>query len=84
MTKEANGSSAEDFGALVGWSHQDLGDRLMVRLQSARSPVQGRDTPLDEFRYFMTKNQAVVLANYLYTLSGRLPQAKRRRWRWFG
>lgn len=74
----------EDFGALVGWSHQDLGDRLMVRLQSSRTPVQGPEAPLDEFRYFMTKNQAVVLANYLYGLSGRLPSAKRRRWRWFG
>ena len=74
----------DDFGALVGWNHQDLGDRVMVMLQSTRSAPQGPEHPLDEFRYFMTKNQAVVLANYLYTLSGRLPQAKRRRWRWFG
>ena len=73
-----------DFGALVGWSHQDLGDRVMIRFQSARSAEQGRGVPLDEFRYFMTKSQAAVLANYLYGLSERLPQRKRRRWRWFG
>lgn len=77
MTDGANGT---DYGALVGWSHQDLGDRVMVRLQSTRSSEKGSDETLDEFRYFMTKNQAVVLANYLYGISGRLPQAKKRRW----
>jgi hypothetical protein len=78
------GKSAPDFGALVGWSHQDLGDRVMVRLQSARTAAQGPGAPIDEFRYFMTKSQAAVLANYLFGISERLPQAKRRRWRWFG
>ena len=71
-----------DFGALVGWDHQDLGDRVMVRLQSTQTPDLGADKSLDEFRYFMTKNQAVVLANYLYAISERLPQAKRKRG-WF-
>ncbi|WP_126176844.1 hypothetical protein [Tsuneonella rigui] len=71
-----------DFGALVGWDHQDLGDRVMVRLQSTQHADLGSDSTLDEFRYFMTKNQAVVLANYLYSISERLPQAKRKRG-WF-
>ena len=71
-----------DFGALVGWDYQDLGDRVMVRLQSTQTPGLKADKPLDEFRYFMTKNQAVVLANYLYSISERLPQAKRKRG-WF-
>ena len=71
-----------DFGALVGWDHQDLGDRLMVRLQSTQNSGLGADKSLDEFRYFMTKNQAVVLANYLYSISDRLPQAKRKKG-WF-
>ena len=73
-------TNSRDFGALVGWSHQDLGDRVMVRLQSTSSSEKGADGAVDEFRYFMTKNQAVVLANYLYGVSGRLPQAKKRRW----
>jgi hypothetical protein len=30
----------------------------------------------------MTKNQAVVLANYLYSISDRLPQPKRKKG-WF-
>ncbi len=72
-----------DFGALVGWDHQDLGgERLMLRLQSTQTGSIGTGKPLDEFRYFMTKNQAVVLANYLYSISDRLPQAKRKKG-WF-
>lgn len=72
-----------DFGALVGWDHENLGDRVMVKLQSTRKAELGAGNPPDEFRYFMTKNQAVVLANYLYSISERLPQPRRKR-RWFG
>lgn len=79
---DSQGADAERFGALVGWIHEDLGDRVVVRLQSIRQPRREADAPVDEFRYFMTKNQAVVLANYLYTISDRLPQP-RRKWRWF-
>ena len=71
-----------DFGALIGWTHENLGDRVMVRLQSTRTVGVEAETLPDEFRYFMTKNQAVVLANYLYAISERLP-APRRKWRWF-
>ncbi|MCT2560037.1 hypothetical protein N0B51_13720 [Tsuneonella sp. YG55] len=69
----------EQFGALVGWTHEDLGDRVMVKVQSKRPGCSAGE--VDEVRYFMTKNQAAVLANYLYGISGRLPQpAKKRRW----
>jgi hypothetical protein len=72
---------AELFGALVGWTHHDLGERVMIKLQSTRRTDLGDGEPLDEFRYLMTKNQAAVLGQYLYSISGRLPQpAKKRRW----
>ncbi|MXO75720.1 hypothetical protein GRI40_10870 [Altererythrobacter aerius] len=86
---DERGSNEQDriapdmFGALVGWSHENLGDKVMVKLQSTRTHHLEPDGPLDEFRYFMTKNQAVVLANYLYSISDRLPQPRQRRWRWF-
>ena len=71
----------EGFGALVGWTHQDLGEKVMLRLQSThRAAAEGAE--VDEFRYLMTKNQAAVLANYLFGISGKLPQPKRRL-RWF-
>ena len=75
-------SAADEFGALVGWTHENLGDRIMLKLQSTREPGLAKGKPVDEFRYFMTKNQAVVLANYLYSISDRLPQAKRKKG-WF-
>jgi hypothetical protein len=75
-------AAAEQFGALVGWTHENLGDRVVVRLQSIRKAALAADEAPDEFRYFMTKNQAAVLANYLYSISDRLPQP-RRRWSWF-
>jgi len=75
-------SDSDRFGALVGWTHENLGDRVVLKVQSTRKHALTKDEVPDEFRYFMTKNQAVVLANYLYSISDRLPQP-RRRWRWF-
>lgn len=70
------------FGALVGWTHQDLGDRVMLRLQSRHRSGGSKTDPVDEFHYILTKNQAAVLANFLFGVSGKLPQPKRRV-RWF-
>ena len=64
----------------MGWEHIDLGDRVLVKLQSTRS--RDPDAPLDEFRYFMTKNQAAVLGNFLFGISGRLKPTERKR-TWF-
>lgn len=73
--------TVEGYGALVGWTHQDLGDRLVVRMQSKQRFNAAEADGVDEFHYVMTKNQAAVLANYLFSISGRLPQpAKKRRW----
>ncbi len=79
---ENSGTQEDRFGALVGWTHQDLGDRLVIRLQSKHRSGQGSDEPVDVFHYIMTKSQAAVLANYLFGISDRLPQQKRRL-RWF-
>jgi hypothetical protein len=81
-TREARGETQRGYGALVGWTHQDLGDRLVVRLQSKLRPSDPASAPVDEFHYLMTKSQAAVLANYLFGISDRLPQHKRR-FRWF-
>ena len=57
----------ETHGALLGWKHVDLGDKVMLVVQSTCSP--GDD--LDELRLLMTKNQALVLGNYLTQISGK-------------
>ena len=77
-----DGAPQRCYGALADWTHQDLGDRVVVCLQSKGPPSPDSEAPLDEFHYMMTKNQAAVLANYLFGLSGRLPQQKPR-FRWF-
>ncbi len=77
---EPSDNQPDMFGALVGWTHHDLGERVMIKLQSTRQHLAEGEAP-DEFHYLMTKNQAAVLGQYLYSLSGRLPApAKKRRW----
>ena len=74
--------AVDGYGALVGWTHQDLGERLVVRMQSKQRFSGDDSDEIDEYHYVMTKNQAAVLANYLFSISGRLPQQKSRL-RWF-
>ena len=60
----------DNHGALVGWSHQDLGDRIMLRVESfeGHEPIAGRKP--DIMRIVMTKNQAGILGEYLARASG--------------
>ena len=61
----------DSFGALVGWGHSDIGERLMLRLESMQSSeALDRHDP-DIFRILMTKQQAFVLGNYLIEKSGK-------------
>lgn len=61
----------DSHGALVGWSHQDLGDKLMLRIESVRSPAANEERDVDIFRLLLTKQQAGVLGTYLFELSGQ-------------
>ncbi len=63
----------ESFGALVGWTHQEAGDRIMLRIESVRSTEAAEKHNPDMFRFLMTKQQAAVLGNYLVGLSGQTP-----------
>jgi len=58
----------ENYGALVGWTHHDNGERLMLKLESLRTSAA--EEP-DLFRCIMTKQQAAVLGNYLIEVSGQ-------------
>ena len=69
----------ESYGVLVGWSHQDLNDRLDLRMQSTRSTRRGAPDEVDSHHFMMTRNQALVLANYLFTVTGQAPPRRRRR-----
>ena len=68
----------DDFGVLLGWESSPAGERIMLLLQSARkTPLSDED--VRDFRYFLTREQAVLLGNYLYTLAGEsAPRRKKR------
>ena len=55
------------------WTHHDLGDRLNLRLQCAKSTRRGAPDEIDSHYMMMTKNQAAILANYLLKIAGQTP-----------
>ncbi len=84
MSREA--IDRETYGVLVGWSHHPIGARLDLKLQCVQST---RDLAQDEFdahHFVMTREQAAVLANYLFRIADATPPPPRkgRLARWFG
>lgn len=69
----------DNFAVLVGWTSQDLGKRLVLRLQSVTTPPPHSEEDVHTFQLLMDKNQAVLLGNYLFELSGQTPPRKRKR-----
>ena len=66
----------ESHGALVGWTHQDLGDRLMLTIETVASTQAAHEHAPDVLRIMMTRNQAAILGRYLVGRSG-LQQVER-------
>lgn len=69
----------ENHGALVGWSHQDLGDKILLRVETVSSPEAAHDHTPDTLRVLLTRQQAGVLGNYLFEISGFAPPRRRSR-----
>ena len=63
----------EHFGALVGWTHQDHGERILLRLETVASREDIAKRRVDVARIMLTKQQAGIIANYLFKLSGAQP-----------
>lgn len=72
----------ESFGVLVGWTHHDAGNQVMLRLESVQSSEAAKKHDPDLFRCLMTKQQAAILGNYLVRLSGQTPVFQKKRG-WF-
>ena len=66
----------DSHGALVGWKHQELGDRLIVTIETVASTQAADEHAPDVLRIIMTRNQAAILGSYLVGHSG-LRQAER-------
>lgn len=85
---EARAETAErdSFGLLIGWAHHGQSDKIDLKLQTvANSNALAREQ-IENHHIVMTKQQATVLANYLFTITGQTPPRPRRGRlaRWFG
>ena len=75
----------DNHGALVGWTHQDLGDRLMLTIETVTSIQAAETRSPDVLRVMMTRNQAAILGRYLVGQSGLAPPGRPGLWqRLFG
>lgn len=72
-----DGNHDDDFGILLGWKADPAGERIALMLQSTRKVVEARGD-VREFRYFLSKEQAVQLGNYLFGLAGETPPYRKR------
>lgn len=67
------------YEALVGWTGQDTGSRLVLHLQSVTKPPPHSEEDVHIFHLLMDKNQAVQLGDYLFTLAGQTSRRKKKR-----
>lgn len=68
----------DSFGMLLGWKADPAGDNISLLMQSASKVVEGQKD-VREFRYFMSKQQAVQLGNYLFRVAGETAPVRPKR-----
>lgn len=84
MSSEA--MDRETYGVLVGWSHHPMGARIDLKLQCVQSTRNLEADEIDSHHFVMTREQATVLANYLFRVAEASPPPPRksRLARWLG
>jgi hypothetical protein len=74
-TRAAKTAPLSTTGVVVGWTHQDFGATVDLRMQSARSQQALDSDNIDSHHFLMTHNQALLLAKYLLDATGQsLPE----------
>lgn len=58
-------------GALVGWTSQDLGDRIVLRLENVTTPPPHGRKDVQCATLLLNKQQAALLGEYLFKASGQ-------------
>ena len=61
----------ETSGVIVGWTHNDMGNSIDLRIQSAHSKQALDNNEIDSHHFLMTHNQALLLAKYLLDATGQ-------------
>ncbi len=67
----------DEVRVLVGWTAQDYGASMILRLETVTNLPESEDDVLVS-RMVMNQDQAVQLGNMLYEMSGRLPPKQRK------
>ena len=68
----------DTYGILLGWKADPAGDKISLLMQSTRKVVE-KDEDVRDFRYFLTRQQAVQLGNYLFGVAGETPPVRKKR-----
>lgn len=77
-TKTEASAPADHRGVLVGWTHNDLGSSIDLRIQSTTSKQALDENRVDSHHFLMTHNQALLLAKFLLDATGQsLPKRTR-------
>jgi hypothetical protein len=73
--KSKSDEPAEHRGVVVGWTHNDLGTSIDLRIQSTVSRAALDENRVDGHHFLMTHSQALMLAKFLLDATGQsLPQ----------
>lgn len=77
-TKTESFAPTDHRGVLVGWTHNDLGSSIDLRIQSTTSKQALDENRVDSHHFLMTHNQALLLAKFLLDATGQsLPKRTR-------
>ncbi|HEV7234330.1 MAG TPA: hypothetical protein VGN36_08790 [Sphingorhabdus sp.] len=63
--------SDDHRGVVVGWTHNDLGSSIDLRIQSTVSKAALDDNRIDSHHFLMTRSQALMLAKFLLDTTGQ-------------
>ena len=69
----------DNHGILVGWTHRDLGERILLCVETVSTLDAAQEHTPDVLRVLLTRSQAAVLGNFLATVSGKTPPQPRDR-----
>ena len=73
-------TDSDYYGALVGWTSQDLGKRAVLQVQSVTKQAPHTAEDVHSFNFLIDKNQAVQLGHYLFELAGQRAQPRKKSW----
>jgi hypothetical protein len=71
VNKTDEAAPLDHRGVVVGWTHNDLGTSIDLRIQSTISRQALDEHRLDSHHFLMTHNQALMLAKFLLDATGQ-------------